>query len=370
MRVLPGVSVNLSKSGASVSFGVRGAHYTVGPRGRRVTVGLPGTGMYYTAHEGAAPRSSRRAKGVAGAPRAAWDSGSSSALAASAPVAPAVALGDRPRLGFLRSLIVAPAERELVAGLRAFASEDRDAALPHLRAAIALPDAAFMAGMILISRDALDEARTDLESALANESALGSMAVKYNAEVSFNLAITPDLTTHLPMTGDGIRLALAEIAQRQGRAGDALAMLRGLHARLPDDVIVALSLVEALFDAQPGDPAALNEIVRLTAATTNLSPVHAAALLYRARALRLLGLPDASAATLTATLKLKQDRDADLMKALRYERALALDAAGQHARARRELEKLYSEDPAYEDIASRLGLTGADPRDGLVSGAR
>jgi uncharacterized protein DUF4236 len=48
IRIAPGVSINLSKSGASVSVGPRGAKVTVGPRGVRKTVGLPGTGVYYT----------------------------------------------------------------------------------------------------------------------------------------------------------------------------------------------------------------------------------------------------------------------------------------------------------------------------------
>jgi hypothetical protein len=48
IKLLPGVSINLSKSGASVSVGPRGAKVTVGPRGVTQTVGLPGTGLYYT----------------------------------------------------------------------------------------------------------------------------------------------------------------------------------------------------------------------------------------------------------------------------------------------------------------------------------
>lgn len=48
VRIAPGVSINLSKSGASVSVGPKGAKVTVGPRGVRKTVGLPGTGVYYT----------------------------------------------------------------------------------------------------------------------------------------------------------------------------------------------------------------------------------------------------------------------------------------------------------------------------------
>lgn len=52
MRIFPGLSVNLSKSGPSLTMGVRGAHVTVGPRGVRRTFGIPGTGIYYTSHHG------------------------------------------------------------------------------------------------------------------------------------------------------------------------------------------------------------------------------------------------------------------------------------------------------------------------------
>lgn len=48
IKIAPGVSINLSKSGGSVSFGPRGAKITLGPKGIRRTGGIPGTGVYYT----------------------------------------------------------------------------------------------------------------------------------------------------------------------------------------------------------------------------------------------------------------------------------------------------------------------------------
>lgn len=48
IRILPGVTINVSKSGLSTSFGVRGARVTVGRGKRRVTVGLPGSGLSHT----------------------------------------------------------------------------------------------------------------------------------------------------------------------------------------------------------------------------------------------------------------------------------------------------------------------------------
>jgi hypothetical protein len=52
VRLAPGVTLNLSKSGPSLSVGMRGAHVTVGRAGIRRTVGLPGTGVFYTTRAG------------------------------------------------------------------------------------------------------------------------------------------------------------------------------------------------------------------------------------------------------------------------------------------------------------------------------
>jgi hypothetical protein len=52
LRILPGLTINLSRRGVSTSIGVRGAHVTLGHGQVRETVGLPGTGLSYTHVEG------------------------------------------------------------------------------------------------------------------------------------------------------------------------------------------------------------------------------------------------------------------------------------------------------------------------------
>lgn len=47
VKLLPGVSVNLSKSGASLTVGTPGAKVTVGPKGSHAHAGIPGTGVSY-----------------------------------------------------------------------------------------------------------------------------------------------------------------------------------------------------------------------------------------------------------------------------------------------------------------------------------
>jgi hypothetical protein len=46
IRVLPGFTVNLSKSGLSATVGIRGASINLGKRGNYLNVGIPGTGIY------------------------------------------------------------------------------------------------------------------------------------------------------------------------------------------------------------------------------------------------------------------------------------------------------------------------------------
>ena len=49
ISILPGVRLNLSKSGVSASFGKKGIRQSISTSGRATTtLGIPGTGVYYT----------------------------------------------------------------------------------------------------------------------------------------------------------------------------------------------------------------------------------------------------------------------------------------------------------------------------------
>ena len=43
---MPGIHINISKSGISTNVGVKGASVTFGPNGTHVNTGFPGTGLY------------------------------------------------------------------------------------------------------------------------------------------------------------------------------------------------------------------------------------------------------------------------------------------------------------------------------------
>lgn len=48
IKIIPGITLNLSKKGFSTSFGVTGARATLGHGQTRTTLGLPGTGLSHT----------------------------------------------------------------------------------------------------------------------------------------------------------------------------------------------------------------------------------------------------------------------------------------------------------------------------------
>lgn len=60
VKVLPGVTLNFSKSGVTTSVGVRGARVTIGRGQTRTTLGLPGTGLSVTEVRKSAKKSQPR----------------------------------------------------------------------------------------------------------------------------------------------------------------------------------------------------------------------------------------------------------------------------------------------------------------------
>ena len=338
IRIAPGVTLNLSKSGGSLSFGPRGAKFTIGPRGKRATVGIPGTGLFYTTTLPSGRSGGRKSASYP------------------APAVPTVRPEDRLTLGFFKRLITPDDEEALVDGCRELVLGNEERALEHLEKAVHLADGAYLAGFLALKKARLEQAAASLEMAAEKHGRLGHYFAKYGISATMSLPITDEVAAHVGPDLHGVLLGLVEVYQRQERWEDAIACLERLRRFEPDDLVVKLSLAELLLDAHPGDKNVFRKIVRLAEGIENGTPVHAALLLYKAQALRGLGLLTAARDTLTGALRRKKGRSEDLLRAIRYERALVYEDLGQKRRARSEFEKLYAEAPGYEDVAQRLGL--------------
>jgi len=335
IKIAPGVTLNLSKSGGSLSFGRQGVRFTVGPRGRRGTVGIPGTGMFYTT---ACSGSKRRTRLPRKAPE------------------PAIPPKDQLKLGFFKRLLTPEDEKAFIDGCRELVLGQEEQALQHLESAVHLADGAFLAGFLALKTRRFEKAAKYLQTAADQKARLNRYFSKYGISATMSLPITEEVSAHVGPDIRGILLALTEVYQGHGRWAAAIDCLQRLRRLNPDDIVVKLSLAEILLESRPKDFA--KRIVKLAEGVTNESELHAALILYKARALRELGLPDAARDTTTDALRRKKDRSRELLHALCYERALAYEALGQESRARGEFEKLYAQAPDYEDVADRLGLFG------------
>jgi tetratricopeptide (TPR) repeat protein len=185
---------------------------------------------------------------------------------------------------------------------------------------------------------------------------LGKSLSQHGLTATMNLAITEEVQAHVEPGIHGVLLALAEAYQAQKQQSEAINCLERLRQLEPGDIVVNLSLAELLTEGNTLTKETCQRVVQLSEGVSNESAVHAALLLYKAKALRGLGLLDAALEVLTNTLKRKTGRSDDLLQALRYERALVYEGQGERKKARTELEKLYAEAPDYEDVKTRLGL--------------
>jgi len=344
IRIAPGVTLNLSKTGGSLSFGVpacashadrRGAHFTVGPHGRRVTAGIPGTGLFYTN----TLSGNNRGRGTR-----ATSSGS------------VVATRNRLTMGFFKRLATPDDEEALVDGCRELALGDEEKAFDHLKQAVHLADGAYLAGFMALKMERIEEAERFLSSAARDYEKLGRHFNKYGISAELMLRITGEVSAHIACNREGVLLGLVEVYQRQGRMDDAMHCLETLRRLHPDDVVVCLSLCELLLERDGDTKDAAKHVVHLTQGVENESPIHAALLLYKARALRVLGLAEAAKEALTVALRRRKGRSDELLHALRYERAMAYEDIGRKSQARADLGRIYAEAPDYADVAKRLNL--------------
>jgi tetratricopeptide (TPR) repeat protein len=74
----------------------------------------------------------------------------------------------------------------------------------------------------------------------------------------------------------------------------------------------------------------------------------------RASALYALGQPDGAFEVFREALAKTSGRDSGLLRAVRYDRAIAYQAVGQTTKARADFEKIFAQDPSYLDVAERL----------------
>ncbi len=341
VQIAPGVKLNFTKTGLGLTAGVRGAHYSVNTSGRVTrSVGIPGTGLYYQdRHSAARPAAAR------GRPAA------HQTAALMAPAVSPAALVPRP------GLLASGAERAYHRGVLAYLAGDRAATLAAFEEALAQDPSATSAHLFAgVAASNLDDGRraaAHLEAVVASPAGLPDrLQAKYLPERAFSLSlavrITEAVTARPPVSELAAALMLAEVYQEQGRLEEAIGVVHQVHEALPSP-LVRLSLCDLLL--ADGD---YGGVVETAAGVANESDVELEILHIRAAAQVALDQRTGALDSFKAALARTAGRDPGLLLAVRYDRALALERFGQHAKSRADLERVYAADPGYEDVAARL----------------
>lgn len=334
IRLGKGIRLNLSKTGFGISAGVPGARVSLHSSGRTVkTVGIPGTGVYY--------RKDSRIR-----------SGAARSKPRSRPTPPPIVVPRHPGLFASRS------ERGFYRGLLAYTEGDHASALKALQEASAggtpEPSIELFSALSLIALDRVPEAEPLLRRVIASDTALpDELSRKYAASGVLQVQVTPSVQVNLALDRGGAALMLAEVLQHMGRDSEAIELLETLGS-VTGDRVVALSLADLYEEQQDW-----RSLVRVTEGSgDNDGDLGLQLLVLRMRGLRETGDPRAARALSKEGLRFRK-RDAALLLGVRFERALALTALGKGSLARKDLERIYEEDPGFADVATRLGRPAA-----------
>jgi tetratricopeptide (TPR) repeat protein len=185
---------------------------------------------------------------------------------------------------------------------------------------------------------------------------LGQTFAQFGLTPNVQVPVAPDVIATMAPCPESLKLLLAEVHQSNGQSRAALDVLNGA---LPDaahadaDPVVLAAYGELAMEAD--DQESLERFLKTSAALLNDSPVHTVVLYYRALALFKLGMHHAALEVITPALRRTKGRNAELMLNLRYLRAQVYDALGKKAQARADFERIYAQDPTFEDVAQSLG---------------
>jgi tetratricopeptide (TPR) repeat protein len=354
IRIAPGIKLNLGKRGISASVGVRGAHETFHISGRRTTsVGIPGTGISYI--QRSSGRTAQRRSAAVGA------IGQRTTRTAVRPMGVPLT---GPALGAALAtpgILASAAEKSYHHGIVAYLGGNQAAALSLFEQVCAddpqVASAQLLAAACAIGLGDRDRAIPHLEAVVQAPIALpDKLAARYlpgqHVDVTIHVAVTPLITAVVPFNRAGAVLALAEQYQLADRLEEAVGLLQQLHQSEPADAVLRLSMADLLF--AEGDFAG---VVEVAAPAQNVDDLNLATIHLRAKALLELDDRIAGFETYRLALARRAGRSPDLLKAIRYDRALAYEETGQSVKARADFERVFALDPNYRDVKARLAAS-------------
>lgn len=319
IQVIPGLRLNMSKSGFGLSAGFKGYHVSRSPDGRqRRTISIPGTGMSWIDYS--------KSGGSSAAPR--------SAAQTTAPAAPG-----HP------GLFAPKTEKDLYAAVSA-GDPDAVEQIANSDHSVALA-AATLCGIMRVNRGDDTGARRDLQWVFDTGSDPGSdHFVKSYAALNIHIEVTDGVSVTVPISRDAVGLLLAELYGR-AEPPDLAKAIEVIHA-LPRTTLTALSLADLL--DQTGQ---FDEVIDVTEDAPNTDDATSLLWVFRGIAFRESGAHDAALECFAKVTRCRS-RNPTVLHRARFERARCYAEMGKKAQARKDLGVIQAEDPSFGGVTEAL----------------
>lgn len=162
------------------------------------------------------------------------------------------------------------------------------------------------------------------------------------------IPVAPCASVAMPFSRDAVGLMLADVHHREGSIDLAIDVV----ARITPGPHTAVVLAALYTDADRS-----SDVIGLTTDVGNTDDTTALLLTYRGMALSRIGLVNGARAAFNAALARRDHAPRIRHFALR-QRAELHAASARYAHARRDLERILTEDPAAEEVTQRLAEIG------------
>jgi tetratricopeptide (TPR) repeat protein len=334
IKLGPGVKLNLNKRSMGLTVGGRGAHYSVNTRGTRTrTIGIPGSGLSYVDRSGGRGRSRSNSRTHRPPLEA-------STTTPSAITHPGIFARHYDRAFYLGITKLATGDNAgaLAAFQDADKSDDKHSALSP----------ALFAGVLSFQLDDHAGAIPYLERVTNSAQALpDKLMLKYAPDHYVGIQVG-HISFPVHVGSAAAALLLAECYSETDRLQEAIGLAQKLfeHEETQGMLVFLCALYALAHD--------WDEIVHATAGIDNGDDIGLMLRLFQAQAMEAQDLPDAALEAYRDALKSKK-RDQELLKEARYNRANLYLALGKRAMAKRDLGRLYGDDPDYKDVRRLLG---------------
>ncbi|MHB8132542.1 MAG: DUF4236 domain-containing protein [Mobilitalea sp.] len=329
VSLLPGVTMNFSKSGPSFSFGPRGLKYTIGPKGTRSTFGIPGTGLYYTTSNKWNKKDREENR---------QDTNPVNSI------------------GIFQQMLMSPDERQLVHGLQAMLGGNIAGAKEAFSRGSKLLDCTFLYGYLALGEKNYSEAEDSFFTCFSDINNLGKSIVKVDANFHLLLDITEYIEAPICIDGRGLGLSMLEALQNQKKHNETFELAEELSRVYPTDNVIRLIAINFIAQSVSSTKQELNYAIELSNGIKNEEPIDTNVLYLRGYVLYRLNLVNAAINQLTVALRKTKNRSEELLIDIRFLRGQIFEILGEKSKARKDYEIIFANYPEYQDVAKRLGI--------------